>query len=170
MKNAEETVPMSKIIAVYPGSFDPVTYGHMDIIRRGARLFDTVIVSLVNNPNKKYLFSIDERLDMLNNCFKDADNISFDHFDGLLVEYVEKKKANMVVRGIRAITDFEFEMQMALMNRRLSDKFETVFLMPREEHVYVSSRLVKEIARLRGDVSGMVHPYVNECLLKRFER
>lgn len=161
---------MAKTIAVYPGSFDPITYGHMDIIKRGVKLFDEVIVALVVNPNKQYLFNTEERLKMLENSFKGTPNLEFDHFDGLLVEYVENKGANIVVRGIRAITDFEFEMQMALMNKRLSDKFETVFLMPKEEHVYVSSRLVKEIARLQGDVSGMVHPYVNECLQKRFKR
>ena len=159
---------MPQTVAVYPGSFDPITYGHMDIILRGCKLFDKVIVALVNNPSKNYLFTVSERLNMLENSFEGVENLSFDHFDGLLVDYVENKGANIVVRGIRAITDFEFELQMALMNKRLSRKFETVFLMPKEEHLYVSSRLVKEIARLKGDVSNMVHPYVFDKLRAKF--
>ena len=160
---------MPQTVAVYPGSFDPITYGHMDIIARGCKLFDRVTVALVNNPSKQYLFSVEQRLDMLRNCLDGKPNIEFDFFDGLLVEYVEQKGANIVVRGIRAFTDFEFELQMALMNKRLSDSFETVFLMPREEHLYVSSRLVKEIARLGGDVGELVHPYVHERLREKFE-
>lgn len=159
---------MAETVAVYPGSFDPITHGHMDIILRGCKLFDKVTVALVNNPSKNYLFTVEERLDMLRNCFNNIENLEFDFFDGLLVEYVEKKEANIVVRGIRAITDFEFELQMALMNKRLSSKFETVFLMPKEEHLYVSSRLVKEIARLKGNVSNMVHPYVVDRLQEKF--
>ena len=160
---------MPQTVAVYPGSFDPITYGHMDIIARGCKLFERVTVALVNNPSKSYLFNVEQRLDMLRNCFDGTPNIEFDFFDGLLVEYVEQKGANIVVRGIRAFTDFEFELQMALMNKRLSDTFETVFLMPREEHLYVSSRLVKEIARLGGDVGELVHPYVHERLREMFE-
>jgi pantetheine-phosphate adenylyltransferase len=146
--------------AVYPGSFDPVTNGHIDIIMRGRRIFDEIVVALVNNPSKTYLFSVEQRLEMLKESFKGVEHVSFDFFDGLLVDYVEQTEANVVVRGIRAVTDFEFELQMALMNKRLSRHFETVFLMPREEHIFVSSRLVKEIARLEGDVSSMVTPFV----------
>lgn len=154
--------------AVYPGSFDPVTNGHIDIIMRGCRIFDEIVVALVNNPSKSYLFSVEQRLEMLRKSFEGVENVSFDFFDGLLVDYVEKTDANVVVRGIRAVTDFEFEMQMALMNKRLSRHFETVFLMPREEHIFVSSRLVKEIARLDGDVSSMVDPFVLEQLKAAF--
>lgn len=154
--------------AVYPGSFDPVTNGHIDIIMRGRRIFDEIVVALVNNPSKSYLFSVEQRLEMLEKSFAGVENVSFDFFDGLLVDYVENTDANVVVRGIRAVTDFEFEMQMALMNKRLSRHFETVFLMPREEHIFVSSRLVKEIARLDGDVSSMVHPFVLRQLKDAF--
>ena len=159
-------MPITK--AVYPGSFDPVTNGHIDIIMRGRRIFDEIVVALVHNPSKTYLFSVEQRLEMLEKSFSGVENVSFDFFDGLLVDYVDQTDANVVVRGIRAVTDFEFELQMALMNKRLSRNFETVFLMPREEHIFVSSRLVKEIARLDGDVSSMVHPFVLEQLKLAF--
>ncbi|HUX08612.1 MAG TPA: pantetheine-phosphate adenylyltransferase [Acidobacteriota bacterium] len=159
---------MGKIVAAYPGSFDPVTNGHVDIIKRGCRLFDTVIAAVVENPNKEALFTPEERLDMLRNSFNDFPNVEFDSFSGLLVKYAEKVGAAVVVRGIRAITDFEYEMQLALMNRRLNRKFETVFMMPKEEHIYISSGLVKEIARLGGSVSGLVPPYVEERLKQRY--
>ena len=159
---------MRKTVAVYPGSFDPVTNGHVDIIRRGSRLFDKVIVAVVENPEKAPLFSPGERLEMLRRCFDSEPNISFDSFSGLLVDYAARVGAKAVVRGIRAITDFEYEMQMALMNRRLSDSFDTVFMMPKEEHIYISSRLVKEIASLEGSVAGLVPSHVEEQLAIKF--
>jgi pantetheine-phosphate adenylyltransferase len=160
---------MRKLIAVYPGSFDPVTNGHVDIIKRGCRLFDKVIAAVVENPNKQTaLFTPEERLDMLRNCLSDISNVEFDSFAGLLVTYAEQVGAAVVVRGIRAITDFEYEMQLALMNRRLSRKFETVFMMPKEEHIYISSGLVKEIARLGGSISGLVPQYVERRLIAKF--
>lgn len=159
---------MGKIVAAYPGSFDPVTNGHVDIIKRGCRLFDTVIAAVVENPNKEAFFTPEERLDMLRNSFNNIPNVKFDSFSGLLVKYAEKVGAAVVVRGIRAITDFEYEMQLALMNRRLNRRFETVFMMPKEEHIYISSGLVKEIARLGGSVSGLVPPYVEERLKQRY--
>jgi pantetheine-phosphate adenylyltransferase len=157
-----------KITAIYPGSFDPVTFGHIDIIRRGSRLFDKIIVAVVVNPGKQTLFTREERLDMLRNSLDSLPNVEFESFDGLLAEYTESIGASVVVRGIRAITDFEYEMQMALMNRRLSNKFDTVFMMPKEEYVYISSRLVKEIAQLGGTVRGLVPPYVEKQLRLKF--
>lgn len=160
---------MHKKIAVYPGSFDPLTNGHIDIIRRACRLFDKVVTAIVLNPNKQNsLFSVDERLDMLANAIDGKTNLEFDSFEGLLVDYADQINADVIIRGIRAFSDFEYEMQMALMNKRLSDELETVFLMPREEHTYVSSRLVKEIASLGGSVNGLVHPYVEQQLIKKF--
>jgi pantetheine-phosphate adenylyltransferase len=159
---------MRKVTAVYPGSFDPVTNGHVDIIKRGCRLFDKVIAAVVENPNKQALFTPEERLDMLRNSFSDVPNFEFDSFSGLLMSYAERVGAAVVVRGIRAITDFEYEMQLALMNRRLSRKFETVFMMPKEEYIYISSGLVKEIASFGGSVSGLVPQYVEQRLIARF--
>jgi len=159
---------MREIVAVYPGSFDPVTNGHVDIIRRSCRLFDKVIVAVVENPSKAPLFTPEDRLDMLNNSLDSIPNVEFDSFDGLLANYVEQVGASAVVRGIRAITDFEYEMQLALMNRRLSKRFDTVFMMPKEEHIYISSRLVKEIAKLRGSVGGLVPQYVERKLAMTF--
>lgn len=159
---------MREKIAVYPGSFDPVTNGHVDIIRRGSRLFDKVIAAVVENPSKKPLFKPEERLEMLTKSLNSSANVVFDSFDGLLADYVERVGASAVVRGIRAITDFEYEMQLALMNRRLNPHFDTVFMMPKEEHIYISSRLVKEIAKLGGSVTGLVPPYVERQLQRVF--
>lgn len=161
---------MREVLAVYPGSFDPITNGHVDIILRGCKLFDKVIVAVVVNPNKESLFSLDERLDMLRNCFDSLSNVAFDSFSGLLADYAKRVEASVIVRGIRAITDFEYEMQMALMNRRLSNDFETVFMMPKEEYIYISSGLVKEIALLGGSVTGLVPNYVEDCLKRRCEQ
>src|SRR5439155_1002699 len=130
-------------LAVYPGSFDPMTNGHVDIIARGARLFDRIIVAILINAEKEPLFSTDERVEIARMVFKDQRNVEVDTFDGLLVDYMEKKKANVIVRGLRAVSDFEFEFQMALMNRRLDSKIETVFMMPAEQYTYISSRLIK---------------------------
>jgi pantetheine-phosphate adenylyltransferase len=135
-------------LAVYPGSFDPLTNGHVDIIARGARLFDRIVVAILVNAEKHPLFSLPERVDIAREVFKGRANVEVDTFDGLLVDYVERRKAQVVVRGLRAISDFEFEFQMALMNRRLNETIETVFMMPAEQYTYISSRLIKEVFSL----------------------
>ncbi len=145
-----------KIRAVYPGTFDPVTNGHLDLIRRCSALFDDVVVAILRNNEKLPLFTTEERADMLKGVVKGLPNVSVTTFDGLLVAYAEQINASVIVRGIRAVSDYEYELQMALMNRRLSSKVETVFLMPAEQYSYLSSRLVKEISMLGGSVRGLV--------------
>ena len=151
-------------VAVYPGSFDPLTNGHVDIILRGARLFDRIIVAILVNAEKLPLFSIDERIEIARAVFKDHTNVEVDTFDGLLVDYIERRGAQVIVRGLRAVSDFEFEFQMALMNRRLNPQFETVFMMPAEQYTYISSRLLKEVFALGGRVHGLVPDMVEERL------
>ena len=150
--------------AVYPGSFDPPTNGHVDIISRGARLFDRITVAILVNAEKQPLFSMDERLEILRHVFRDQANVEVDTFDGLLVEYLERRGAQVIVRGLRAVSDFEFEFQMALMNQRLSPQIETVFMMPAEQYTYISSRLIKEVFSLGGRVQGLVPELVEERL------
>ena len=147
-------------LAVYPGSFDPLTNGHVDIIERGARLFDRIIVALLVNAEKSPLFTMDERLDIARTVFKHLPNVEVDTFDGLLVDYVERRRAQVIVRGLRAVSDFEYEFQMALMNRRLNGRIETVFMMPAEQYSYISSRLIKEVFSLGGEIRGLVPPVV----------
>ena len=154
--------------AIYPGSFDPVTNGHLDVVERAQKLFDEVIVAVAHNDEKQALFSLRERLDLLRATVGKIDNVRIAQFDGLLVEFARAQKANAVIRGLRAVSDFEFEFQMALMNRKLKGDLETIFLMPKEEYTYLSSRLVKEIARLGGDVSSFVPPAVAKALGKKF--
>ena len=156
-----------EIVAIYPGSFDPLTNGHVDIIRRGARLFDRIVVAVLINAEKRPLFSISERVEILGQVFEGAPNVEVDTFAGLLVDYARKRDATVIVRGLRAISDFEYEMQMALMNRKLNDKVETVFMMPAEPYTYVSSRLVKEVAALGGEVSTLVPPLVEARLREK---
>ncbi len=151
-------------IAIYPGSFDPITYGHIDIINRAAGIFPELIVAVVNNLNKKTLFSLEEREEMLRAVIKDKENVKIDSFDGLLVDYVESKGSRIIVRGLRAISDFEYEFQMALSNDKLKPDVETVFMMSSEQYSYVSSRLIKEIGRLSGDVSQFVPDHVVDKL------
>ena len=153
--------------AVYPGTFDPITNGHLDIISRGARLFDRVIVAILKNPEKEPLFSLGERMDILREVVGRLPNVRVEAFDGLLVDYARASGARAIVRGLRALSDFEYEYQMALMNRRLGPDIETVYMMPGEAYTYVSSRLVKEVARLGGDVSGLVPREVAERLRAR---
>ncbi|MFN2541468.1 MAG: pantetheine-phosphate adenylyltransferase [Chthoniobacterales bacterium] len=156
--------------AIYPGSFDPVTNGHLDVIERARKLFDEVIVAVAHNDEKEGLFSLEERLELLKQSIGKIDNVRIAQFDGLLVEFAATKKANAVVRGLRAVSDFEFEFQMALMNRKLNANVETIFLMPKEEYTYLSSRIIKEIARLGGDVSSFVPDVVGEALKTKFSR
>src|SRR4029434_4718906 len=151
-------------LAVYPGSFDPLTNGHVDIILRGARLFDRIIVAILVHAEKLPLFSIDERIEIARAVFKDHTNVEVDTFDGLLVDYIERRRAQVIVRGLRAVSDFEFEFQMALMNRRLNPEFETVFMMPAEQYTYISSRLIKEVFSLGGRVEGLVPDLVEQRL------
>ena len=151
-------------LAVYPGSFDPLTNGHVDIITRGARLFDRIIVAILVNAEKSPLFSMAERVEIARVVFKDYPNVEVDTFDGLLVDYVERRKARVIVRGLRAISDFEFEFQLALMNRRLNSEIETVFMMPAEQYSYISSRLIKEVFALGGRVHGLVPDMVEARL------
>jgi pantetheine-phosphate adenylyltransferase len=151
-------------LAVYPGSFDPLTNGHLDIIRRSRRLFDRVIVAVLVNEDKRPLFSVDERVAMARESLHGDAGVEVDRFDGLLVDYVARKGAGAVVRGLRAVSDFEYEYQMALMNRRLNDRVDTVFMMPAEQYVYISSRLVKEVCMLGGAVTGLVPPLVERRL------
>ena len=155
-------------LAVYPGSFDPLTNGHVDIITRGARLFDRIIVAVLINAEKSPLFSLEERVDIARGVFKGVANVEVDMFDGLLVDYVERRGAQVIVRGLRAVSDFEFEFQMALMNQRLNGKIDTVFMMPAEQYTYTSSRLIKEIFRLGGQVRGLVPDMVEDRLRRKF--
>ena len=149
---------------IYPGSFDPLTNGHLDVIQRAARLFDSVIVAVARNGEKQALFSPAERKTLIEHSIANLSNVSVDIFEGLLVEYVEQQSGHAVIRGLRALSDFEYEFQMALMNRSLNEKVETLFMMSRTSYSFLSSQLVKEIAALGGDVSAFVTPEVNEAL------
>jgi pantetheine-phosphate adenylyltransferase len=156
--------------AIYPGSFDPVTNGHLDVIDRARKLFDEVIVAVAYNDQKHPLFSLEERLDLLGKTIGKTKKVEIAPLDGLLVNFAVERKATAVIRGLRAISDFEFEFQMALMNRKLESTVETIFLMPKEEYTYLSSRIVKEIARLGGDVSGFVPARVAEALGRKMRK
>jgi pantetheine-phosphate adenylyltransferase len=156
-------------LAIYPGSFDPLTNGHVDIISRGARLFDRIVVALAVNAEKQPLFSMAERVEIAQEVFRQTPNVEVDTFDGLLVDYVQRRGAQVIVRGLRAVADFEFEFQMALMNRRLNGTIETVFMMPAEQYSYISSRLIKEVFSLGGRVHGLVPDMVEERLRQKVE-
>jgi pantetheine-phosphate adenylyltransferase len=158
------TNPHPPRIAIYPGSFDPLTNGHVDIIERGSRIFDQIIVAILGNVEKTPLFSEAERTGILQHVFKDRDNVKVETFSGLLVDYAQLKKASVIVRGLRAVSDFEYEFQMALMNRHLAPGIETVFMMPAEQYTYISSRLIKEVFTLGGEITGLVPPIVEEKL------
>jgi pantetheine-phosphate adenylyltransferase len=153
---------------IYPGSFDPLTNGHLDVIQRATKLFDRVIVAVAQNESKNPLFSLAERLDLVGECIKHLPNAEADTFDGLLVNYAEKRSAQAIIRGLRAVSDFEFEFQLALMNRKLNERVETIFMMPKDTYTFLSSRIVKEISRLGGDVSGFVPAPVQEALTARW--
>jgi pantetheine-phosphate adenylyltransferase len=155
--------------AIYPGSFDPLTNGHLDVVQRAAKLFDHVIVAVAKNEGKHPLFTLEERVALAKQCLKSMPNVKVDAFDGLLVNYVVSKKARAIVRGLRAISDFEFEFQLALMNRKLNENVETIFMMPKDTYTFLSSRIVKEIARLGGDVTPFVPAPVKLALKRKLK-
>ena len=157
----------ASVVAIYPGSFDPITNGHLDLVQRGARMFDTLIVAILSNDSKLPLFSVEERMDMLREVVHPYANVQVDCFDGLLVDYAATRSATVLLRGIRAISDYEYELQMALMNRRLRPEIETVFMMANEAYSFISSRLVKEVYRLGGNISGLVPPSVETSMYSR---
>lgn len=158
----------SSLVAIYPGSFDPITNGHLDVIARGARLTDRLIIGILRNENKQILFSVSERIAMLEEVVGCYRNVEIEAFDGLLVDFASQRGASVILRGIRAISDYEYELQMALMNRRLNPSIETVFLMAGEAYSFISSRLVKEVIRLGGNISGLVPPSVERRLQETF--
>jgi len=157
-------------IAVYPGSFDPITFGHLDIIERAIEIFDEIIVSVFVNPNKKPLFTLEERIDILKNVLKDYSGVKIDNFSGLLTDYLREKKIKVVIRGLRAVSDLEYEFQYAAANRTLCPEIETVFFMPRLRYSYLSSSVVREIAKFGGDVSKMVPQYVAERIKEKYRK
>jgi pantetheine-phosphate adenylyltransferase len=157
-------------LAVYPGSFDPLTNGHVDIIARGARLFDRIVVAILVNTEKAPLFTMSERVEVAKTVFEAYPNVEIDTFDGLLVDYVDRRSAQVIVRGLRAVSDFEFEFQMALMNQRLNGKIDTIFMMPAEQYTYISSRMIKEVVSLGGRVHGLVPDIVEQRLREKFTR
>lgn len=157
-------------IGIYPGTFDPITNGHIDIIERSVVLFDKIIVAVTTNPAKSPLFGINERIEMIKISIKNMANVHVESFDDLLVNYALNKKATAIIRGLRATSDFEFEFQMALVNRKLSNKLVTVFLMPNEKYTYLNSTIVKEVASFLGDVSRFVPPEINKKLIEKFKQ
>ena len=159
-----------KRIAIYPGSFDPVTNGHLDILKRGLKLFDKIIVAILHNPGKQSLFSVQERAEMLHTSLKGLKNVEVDTFDGLLVDYAATRSACAILRGMRAVSDFEYEFQLALMNRRLNRDVQTIFLMTGLRWIFTSSSIIKEAARFGGNIEGMVPPVVLAKLKQKFHR
>jgi pantetheine-phosphate adenylyltransferase len=157
-----------KRVALYPGTFDPVTNGHSDLIQRAARLFDKVVVAIAANPNKQPFFPLEQRVELASSVLRAHKNVEVKGFDVLLVEFARREKASVILRGLRAVSDFEYEFQLATMNRRLAPKIETMFLTPAEQYAYISSSLVREIAALGGDVAPFVHPKVQAALRRRF--
>jgi pantetheine-phosphate adenylyltransferase len=156
-----------KTTAIYPGTFDPVTYGHLDVLDRASLLFNKVIISVAASSAKNTLFSVEERMELLRKVVKGR-NIEVDSFNNLLIQYAKDKKANVIIRGLRAVSDFEYEFQMALTNRKIEDEVTTVFLMPNEKYTYLNSTLVREIAKFHGDVSAFVPPVIRKALEKKF--
>jgi len=154
--------------AIYPGSFDPITNGHLDVVQRAAKLFDRVVVAIATNDLKNPLFTLSERKTLALQALGHLTNVEVDSFNGLLVNYVEAQKGGVIIRGLRAVSDFEFEFQLALMNRKLNERVETIFMMPKETYTFLSSRIVKEIARLGGDVSSFVPRHVQQALSEKF--
>ena len=171
MCNASLSQPLRKMCqkAIYPGSFDPVTYGHIDLIKRARDIFSEVIVAVAHNPQKKPLFSVRERVAMLKQATRGLDGVTIDDFDGLVIDYAAKHKARVLIRGLRMISDFEYEFQMALTNRKLAAEVETIFLMPQESYSYLSSKLLKEAASLGADLSSFVPDFVEKALKKKLK-
>ena len=161
---------MSEKIAIYPGTFDPITLGHLDIAKRASSLFDKVIITLAINSSKTPLFSKEERLDFMRDAVKDIPNVMVDSFEGMLIKFAEEMGASAVIRGLRAMSDFEFEFQLALMNRKQNQEITTVFLMPHEKYTYLNSTIIREVARFGGDVSSFITPYVAEKLMNKFSK
>ncbi|MGD8984733.1 MAG: pantetheine-phosphate adenylyltransferase [Desulfobacteraceae bacterium] len=159
---------MSQRTAVYPGTFDPITNGHLSIVNRALKIFDKLVIAILNNPFKAPLFSLQERIDMIQRALKERTDVEVDSFDGLLVDYVVKKNSNVILRGLRALSDFEYEFQMALMNRKLNREVQSIFLMTDYKWFYTSSTIIKEAAGLGGDISGLVPAFVNEKLKEKF--
>ena len=155
-------------IAIYPGSFDPITNGHVDIILRSTMIFDKVIVAVAKNYQKSHLFTPQERVEIINKVFNNNDKVAVDTFEGLLVNYLDKINVKVIIRGLRAISDFEFEFQLAQINRKLNKKVDTIYMMASEENLYISSKIVKEIAMLKGEVGKLVPPYVQDCLYEKY--
>ncbi|MGM8211857.1 pantetheine-phosphate adenylyltransferase [Virgibacillus sp. W0430] len=158
-----------KKLAICPGSFDPVTNGHLDIIRRGSGIFDEVIVALFNNQSKTPLFSVEERIRLLEEATRDLPNVTVDVSDGLLIDYARQRKAHAILRGLRAISDFEYEMQITSMNKKLDPRIETFFMMTNNQYSFLSSSIVKEVAKYKGDISGLVPPSVEKALMKKYQ-
>jgi pantetheine-phosphate adenylyltransferase len=156
--------------AIYPGSFDPLTNGHLDLVHRAAKLFDRVIVAVAQNESKKGLFTLKERLALVQEGIANIPKVEADSFEGLLVHYVERKKGNAIIRGLRAVSDFEFEFQLALMNRKLNEKVETIFMMPKETYTFLSSRIIKEIAALGGNIDAFVPEHVRAALARKLRK
>jgi len=159
-----------KKVVVYPGSFDPVTYGHLDIIKRALKISDKVVVAVAHNMDKKPLFDVSERVGLLKKALKGSKRVEVDYFDGLVVNYVKRKKASVVIRGLRMISDFEYEFQMALTNRKLASDIETIFMMPSESYSYLSSKLIKEAAFLGANLKGFVPPFVEKAIRKKIKK
>jgi pantetheine-phosphate adenylyltransferase len=159
---------MCKKTAIYPGFFDPITNGHLSIVSRALKIFDKLIIAILKNPQKNPLFTVDERIYMINQTFKGQANVEVDTFDGLLVDYAVKKESNVVIRGLRALSDFEYEFQMALMNRKLNRNIQSIFLMTDYKWFYTSSTIIKEAASFGGDISGLVPKVVNQKLKEKF--
>ena len=161
---------MSEKIAIYPGTFDPITLGHLDILQRASKLFNHVIITLAINSNKTPLFSREERLDFIGDAVKNLPNVTVDSFEGMLIKFAEKMGASAVIRGLRAISDFEFEFQLALMNRKQNPDITTVFLMPNEKYTYLNSTIIREVAKFGGDVSSFITPLVADKLKEKFSK
>jgi pantetheine-phosphate adenylyltransferase len=159
-----------KNIAVYPGSFDPITNGHVDIINRGLRIFEKIIVAVLENPKKKPLFSTKKRVAMINSIYQNEKNVEVKAFEGLLIEFAKENKAKIVIRGLRAISDFEYEFQMALMNKKLDSKIETFFMVPSLKYSFLSSKLVKEVCMLGGSLTGLIAPQIEKNIIEKFKK
>jgi len=161
---------LQKKLAICPGSFDPITNGHLDIITRGAKIFDEVIVAIFNNQSKSPLFSVEERVSLIEQSVEHIPNVTVDLSEGLLIEYAKDKQANAILRGLRAVSDFEYEMQITSMNKRLESEIETFFMMTNNQYSFLSSSIVKEVAKYQGNISGLVPTVVEEALIKKFNR